>query len=151
MRSGLFTLNQATGVTVIRVSSLYETEPVGPQDQNRFLNCVAEISTSLEPLELLDLCQAIEQANHRVRTIKWGPRTLDLDLLLWGSKIIDEERLGIPHPEMINRGFVLAPLAELAGAAIHPIFNQTINRLVDGLPRRGGIEIIEEGGAWSGF
>lgn len=151
LRSGLASLNEATGVTVIRVSSLYETEPVGPQDQDRFLNCAAEIGTSLTPLELLDLCQTIERDHHRVRTIKWGPRTLDLDLLLWGSRIIDEERLIIPHPEMINREFVLAPLAELAGEAVHPILNQPIERLLAGLPDRGGIEKIEEGGAWSGY
>lgn len=151
LRSGLAALNAATGVKVNRVSSLYQTDPVGPQDQDRFLNCAAEIETSLNPLDLLDLCQAIEHEHHRVRTIKWGPRTLDLDLLLWGTRIVDEERLIIPHPEMINREFVLAPLAELAGEAVHPILNQPIERLLAGLPIRGGIEILEEGGAWSGY
>lgn len=94
-------------------SSLYQSKPVGPQDQPDFINAVAELATELEPLALLDHLQGIEQAHHRQRLRHWGPRTLDLDLLLYGEQYIQHPRLNVPHPEMTHRAFVLLPLKEL--------------------------------------
>lgn len=96
-------------------SRLYRTSPLGPADQPDFLNGVALLDTRLPPLDLLDAFQAIEIAQKRRRgAIRWGPRTLDLDLLLYGTQIIDHGRLRVPHPELAQRSFVVLPLAEIA-------------------------------------
>ncbi|MCS3902176.1 2-amino-4-hydroxy-6-hydroxymethyldihydropteridine diphosphokinase [Methylohalomonas lacus] len=96
-------------------SPLYRSRPVGPQDQPDYLNAVACLETRLAPLDLLDRLQAIEQQQGRRRDgVRWGARTLDLDVLLYGDAIIDSPRLTVPHPEMANRGFVLKPLHDLA-------------------------------------
>ena len=103
------------GGDVTAVSPLYETEPVGgPEDQGAFLNIVVELTTTDSPRELLARCQALEEAAHRVRTVRFGPRTLDADVLLVGDLVVDEPDLVVPHPRMWERRFVLAPLADLA-------------------------------------
>ena len=94
-------------------SSLYRSSPMGPQDQADYLNAVALLVTGLAPESLLDALQAIEQAQGRVRTRHWGPRTLDLDILLYGDEVIDNGRLSVPHPGIAARNFVLYPLAEI--------------------------------------
>lgn len=96
-------------------SSLYRSAPMGPQDQPDYLNAVAQLSTGLEPEALLDKLQGIEQAQGRVRAQHWGPRTLDLDILLYGEDVVATERLKIPHPGIAERSFVLYPLAEING------------------------------------
>lgn len=106
----------------MRLSSLYMSEPMGPQDQPRFINAVAEIRTRLSPEALLDELQAIEQAHGRIRERHWGPRTLDLDLLVYGDEKISTPRLVVPHPGLPERAFVLYPLAELAPALQVPGF-----------------------------
>ncbi len=98
-----------------RVSSLYRSAAVGPGEQPDYLNAVLCLATTLSPLALLDALQAIETAQGRVRTIRWGPRTLDLDILLYGEQSISEPRLRVPHPAMFERNFVLYPLLQLAG------------------------------------
>lgn len=95
-------------------SHLYASRPVGPQDQPDFVNAVAALNTRLSPLALLDQLQALEQRHGRQRKRHWGPRTLDLDLLLYDNARIELPRLRVPHPQMSTRGFVLIPLAELA-------------------------------------
>ncbi|MBB3330859.1 2-amino-4-hydroxy-6-hydroxymethyldihydropteridine diphosphokinase [Halomonas campaniensis] len=95
-------------------SRLYASRPVGPQDQPDFINAVARLETRLSPLALLDQLQALEQRHRRVRRRHWGPRTLDLDLLLFDDRCLTLPRLTVPHPEMTRRAFVLVPLAELA-------------------------------------
>ncbi len=96
-------------------SSLYSSTPMGPQDQPDYINAVAQITTELTPLELLDCTQRIEQEQGRVRKDeRWGPRTLDLDIILYGNEVIDSERLTIPHYGMKEREFVLYPLLEIA-------------------------------------
>jgi 2-amino-4-hydroxy-6-hydroxymethyldihydropteridine diphosphokinase len=95
-------------------SALYASRPVGPQDQPDFINAVAALETRLSPLALLDQLQALEQQHRRRRQRHWGPRTLDLDLLLYANDHIDTPRLRVPHPHMTDRTFVLVPLAELA-------------------------------------
>jgi 2-amino-4-hydroxy-6-hydroxymethyldihydropteridine diphosphokinase len=100
---------------VTAVSPLYETEPVGgPEDQGAFLNVVVELHTTDSPRQLLTRCQALEVAAHRVRTVRFGPRTLDADVLLVGDLTVDEPDLVVPHPRLWERRFVLAPLADLA-------------------------------------
>jgi 2-amino-4-hydroxy-6-hydroxymethyldihydropteridine diphosphokinase len=101
-------------VRVSKVSSLYETEPWGFRDQDRFLNIALEGETDLPPLDLLDFTQGIEQAMKRVKTRVYGPRIIDVDILLYGDVAMDEDRLTIPHPKMKERAFVLIPLKEIA-------------------------------------
>ncbi len=98
-----------------RFSSLYVSAPMGPQNQPDYVNAVAELHTALPALALLDALQDIENAHHRVRGERWGPRTLDLDLLLYSQEVIDLERLKVPHPGIAQRPFVLQPLAEIDG------------------------------------
>ena len=104
----------------VRVSSMYETAAWGVTDQPSFLNAVVRGSTELSPLELLDAMQAIENQLGRVRTQHWGPRAIDIDILLYGSDVIDVPRLKVPHPYMAQRGFVLRPLADLAAGLTLP-------------------------------
>lgn len=99
---------------VLRRSSLYRTPPWGDLDQPDFINAVAELETALAPLELLDALLEIERAAGRVRVRRWGPRVLDLDLLLYGSECINMPQLQLPHPRMHERAFVMLPLAEIA-------------------------------------
>ena len=100
---------------LVTTSSFYASDPLGPPDQPRYVNAVAALDTELAPLELLDALQRIEQEQGRVRKAeRWGPRTLDLDILLFGQRLIDEPRLQVPHYHLHARAFVLYPLAELA-------------------------------------
>jgi 2-amino-4-hydroxy-6-hydroxymethyldihydropteridine diphosphokinase len=113
LRQGVAQLESAGDV--IAISPLYETEPMGgPEDQGAFLNLVVELQTADGPRELLRRCQELENAAHRVRTVRWGPRTLDADVLLVDDLTVDEEDLIVPHPRMWERRFVLQPLADLA-------------------------------------
>lgn len=100
-------------VDVLKISSLYETDPVGFTEQDTFLNMVVHLQTGLSVLELLEVCQSIEGELNRKREIRWGPRTIDLDILLFNHDNIKTERLIIPHPRMHERAFVLVPLLEL--------------------------------------
>ncbi len=100
---------------LLAVSPCYRSAPLGPPDQSDYVNAVAMLETELAPIALLDALQAIERNHGRIREIHWGPRTLDLDLLMYGDRIIDlPPRLRVPHPEMVNRAFVLVPLHDLA-------------------------------------
>lgn len=109
------------GVTMLTVSSIYETAPVGYTDQADFLNLVASIETDLRAHELLELCQKIEQELGRERIIRWGPRTVDLDILLYNNDNIVAENLLVPHPRMQERAFVLIPLLEISPEIAHPV------------------------------
>mgnify|MGYP006101400725 CR=1 FL=1 len=101
-------------------SKLYLSKPLGPQDQDNFINAVVMLTTSLEPLDLLDQLQTIEQSHQRVRSRHWGPRTLDLDLLLFGNQKILNSRLTVPHAEINKRDFVIGPLYELCPELVLP-------------------------------
>ena len=126
-------LNATNGITMNVVSEVYETKPVGYLQQPNFLNCVAEISTSLSPYQLLDVCMLIESELQRKRTIKWGPRTVDLDILFYGDLVMAEDRLTIPHPLLHERGFVLLPMRDIAPDFLHPKLNISIKALCEGL------------------
>lgn len=120
-RCAIDALQQLPNTKVTAVSSLYSSTPMGPQDQPDYINAVVEIKTQLEPLSLLDLTQDIELNQGRVRKDeRWGPRTLDLDLILFGNTVLDSERLTIPHYGMKVREFVLYPLAEIAPSLTLP-------------------------------
>lgn len=109
------------GISVISVSSIYETAPVGYTDQADFLNLVVQIEVSQSAGELLAICQEIEQASGRVREVRWGPRTVDLDILLFNQDHIETEHLIVPHPRMHERAFVLIPLLEIAPLVSNPL------------------------------
>ena len=113
-------LSQHPHLRTIKASTLYSSKPVGPQDQPDFINAVAQLQTQLGPHDLLDVLQSIEQAHHRKRLRHWGERSLDLDLLLYGQSQIHTPRLTVPHALMLERSFVLYPLAELCPERLLP-------------------------------
>ncbi|MCA9070228.1 MAG: 2-amino-4-hydroxy-6-hydroxymethyldihydropteridine diphosphokinase [Planctomycetaceae bacterium] len=119
--SAVAALDASPGIHVAQISSFYRTEPMGENAGEAYLNAVAELETDTAPLELLDRLQEIERQHGRERHTHWGPRTLDLDLLLHGETILDFPRLTLPHPGCWYRRFVLDPLAEIAPDVIHPI------------------------------
>ena len=120
LRAALTFLEDNKDIKVEKASSLYESEPVGPVKQGNFYNMVVEIGTNLAPEALLKTCQLLEQRLKRKKTVRWGPRTIDLDILLYDSLEVNLEELIIPHPEMKNRAFVLVPLLEIAPEAKLP-------------------------------
>ena len=152
-RQAVERLSGVSGITLERVSSFYRTEPVIPESagrkqrgelekQNWFVNAAAEIRTVLSPRDLLKELQHIENSMGRIRTIKGGPRIIDLDLLLYGQEIYEEEGLTVPHPEMHRRLFVLEPLCEIASYLIHPAFGVSMRGLKDRLDDNKTVERI---------
>lgn len=130
LKSAVERLDQVTDIHVQQVSSMYETKPVGYVDQPDFLNVCLHIKTSLSPEVLLQQCLDIEKELHRVRKVRWGPRTIDIDVLLYGDQIIESEQLIVPHPRMTERAFVMIPLNEIASHVIEPRSKKTIQSLV---------------------
>ena len=122
------------GVRVLRVSPVYETEPVESTGQRWFLNLVVEAETELFPLQLLTRLQQIERDLGRVRTVAKGPRTIDIDILLYAQAVVRRPDLEIPHPRMAERRFVLAPLADLAPDLRHPVTRKPVRALLEAAP-----------------
>lgn len=131
----LLALRGTEGVSGISVSSIVETDPVGPGKQEKYLNQVWRVTTSLSARALLDRLLAIERDLGRVRVPgeKWGPRTIDLDVLLYGDAVIDEPGLVVPHPRMHERKFVLEPLAQIAPDAVHPVLKKSVREMLKAL------------------
>ena len=133
LATALAMLNEHQGVSVLRLSKMVQTAPVGgPDGQGDYLNGVAEIEMSLSPMELLSVLQDIERkfGRDRLSEERWGERTCDLDILLIGDLVMDTPELTIPHPRMHDRKFVLGPLNEIAAEAVHPVLNKTISTLL---------------------
>lgn len=134
VRRALRELAALTDSRLVRHSPLYRSAPIGPQDQDDFINAVALVETNLPPSSLLQALQALEQQHRRIRERHWGPRTLDLDILTYGDLIIDQPDLKIPHPHMTSRAFVLRPLLDIAPTQTLP----DGRRLADLLPNVAG-------------
>lgn len=124
-----------------KLSSIYETEPMEYKDQEWFLNMAAEITTRLKPHDLLKQLQQIEKNLGRIREIRYGPRAMDLDILLYGDTVMQGKDLIIPHFKMCERAFVLVPLCEIASGIIHPIFKKNIKTLLNQLPNNYAIRL----------
>ena len=131
--NGIRGLNKTKGCRIEAVSDYLVTEPYGVTDQDEFLNGVLKMRTLLSPEELLVRLHELEQEANRERIIHWGPRTLDLDILFYDQEIIDTADLHVPHPDMQNREFVLAPMNQIAPYLRHPVLNQTISQLLNTL------------------
>jgi 2-amino-4-hydroxy-6-hydroxymethyldihydropteridine diphosphokinase len=121
-------------VRVLRNSRIYETEPVDYKDQAWFLNQVVEAETALFPMQLLTRIGRVEHELRRVRTVRNGPRTIDIDILFYAAAIVNTLRLEIPHPRMADRRFVLAPLAELAPDLRHPLTHRSVRQMLESAP-----------------
>jgi 2-amino-4-hydroxy-6-hydroxymethyldihydropteridine diphosphokinase len=126
-------LLEAPGLHVMRVSPVYETDPQEFKNQPWFLNLVAEIQSTLFPMQLLTRVRKIERKLGRKRTIDKGPRSIDIDILLYGESVIDSEDLVVPHPRMTERRFVLQPLADLAPDLRHPVLQRSVKELLAGV------------------
>ena len=128
----------------LKISSLYETEPVGYKAQDLFLNCAASMETGLKPEDLLNFFQSIEKISGKIITIKNGPRTIDLDILFYGNKIIKTKSLTVPHPRLHKRLFVLEPLNELCPELVHPKLKKSIGYLRNNVKSKEAVRILKK-------
>jgi 2-amino-4-hydroxy-6-hydroxymethyldihydropteridine diphosphokinase len=124
----------ANDVRMLHISRIYETEPVGYKDQAWFLNQVVEAETALFPMQLLTRIGHVERELGRVRTLRNGPRTIDIDILFYGAAVVETTRLQIPHPRIAERRFVLEPLAELAPNLRHPVTQCSVRQMLESAP-----------------
>ncbi|MCD6377960.1 MAG: 2-amino-4-hydroxy-6-hydroxymethyldihydropteridine diphosphokinase [Planctomycetes bacterium] len=135
-------LDDYEGISVRRISQLIETEPEGgPAEQGKFLNGAAVLFTDLTAEELLDVLHEVEaqMGRHRESEKRWGPRTCDLDLLLFDDLVIESDKLTVPHPRMHKREFVLRPLAQIAGDVVHPVLHKSISELLADLEQQDDV------------
>jgi len=131
----------ASEISILKLSSVYETPPWGVTEQPRFFNQVVKGTTSLPPHALLDFLKKIERRMGRVETVRFGPRVIDLDILLYGERIINTPRLQIPHPRMYERAFVLVPLAEIEPSLVIPGQQKTVAALLNNLDQSGILKV----------
>ena len=133
IKDALIALNSTQDVKVVALSSLYQSKPIDDSKQPDYINAICQVDTHLTALELLYVCQGIETKQHRVREKKWGARTIDLDIILYGVQVVASKQLIIPHPEMMNRPFVLIPLSELESDLKVPVLGplQALIDLID--------------------
>jgi 2-amino-4-hydroxy-6-hydroxymethyldihydropteridine diphosphokinase len=143
LKQAIQLLDDKETIQIRKKSSIYQTAPVGYTEQDDFLNMVLEIATGLSAEKLLDRCQEIENELGRKRVIRFGPRTIDLDILVYNEENIKTDRLMVPHPRMSKRGFVLVPLNEIAPDLRLPGTGNTINELLNNLPEQDKKDIIK--------
>ncbi|MDY0410021.1 2-amino-4-hydroxy-6-hydroxymethyldihydropteridine diphosphokinase [Virgibacillus soli] len=136
LKQAIQLLDDQENITIIQKSSVYETAPVGYTEQADFLNLVLEVETSLPPHDLLDVCQAIENKLGRKRVIRFGPRTIDLDILEYNNENIQTDRLTVPHPRIHERAFVLVPLDEISPGLKLPTWEKPVNELLRAIPKK---------------
>ena len=137
-RGGIAVLTRTGSTRLVDQSFIYRTEPVDYLDQDWFVNCVAKIETDLDPLSLLNVLKSIERAAGRVKdTIRFGPRILDLDIILYDNLVMDTPPLTVPHPRMHKRRFVLKPLCDIDPNIIHPVLHRTMESLLEDLDEKG--------------
>ncbi|WP_299093018.1 2-amino-4-hydroxy-6-hydroxymethyldihydropteridine diphosphokinase [uncultured Metabacillus sp.] len=144
LKKAIQTLHFHPSIIVENISSIYETDPIGFTDQDEFLNMVIKINTDLSALELLNVLQDIEKSHNRKREVKWGPRTLDLDILLYNHENIETEQLIVPHPRMHERAFVLIPLSELDKNIRIPSRKESLSTIIDQLQDKEGVRIWKQ-------
>jgi 2-amino-4-hydroxy-6-hydroxymethyldihydropteridine diphosphokinase len=133
IREAIRRIEQSKEIKISRASSVYETQPAEYKDQPWFLNMVLELEISLEPLNLLELLLETEGQMGRRRTRRYGPRNIDLDLLLYDNLVLNSDMLTLPHPRMHERRFVLVPLAEIAPQVVHPLLKKNVKKLLEDL------------------
>jgi len=141
-KNALTLIDNLPSTKIIKCSKFYKTKPYGEINQDYFINGVCEIKTKLHPIKLLLFLLNIEGRLKRERKKKWGPRTIDLDIIFYQDKVINLPYLFIPHPDMHKRGFVLVPLAEIAPDFVHPIFKKTISELLEDLKKKRDLGIL---------
>jgi 2-amino-4-hydroxy-6-hydroxymethyldihydropteridine diphosphokinase len=141
LRTALEMLAQTAGISITAVSAIYETAPVGGPEQDPYLNACAALVTKLTPTRLLLMMLDIEKKMGRVRKVRWGPRIIDLDLLLYGEIMMNTPLLELPHPRMSERDFVLIPLADIAPNQIIPGLNQTVALILAGRPMNEEVKL----------
>ena len=129
LAAALRALDAREGVGLVTVSQCYETEPIGVIDQPPFFNMAAAVETALDPLELLDVVKAVEVEAGRAPGAAWGPRILDIDIILWGERVVESPPLRVPHREFRHRAFVLTPLAEIAPETVDPVSGRSVRDL----------------------
>lgn len=137
-------ISQFSHIRITKRSSLYRTEPVGLREQEWFVNGVIEIKTKYTATTLLKVLQQMENDMGRIRKERWGPRTIDLDILFYGQEVIKEKDLSVPHPELHKRRFVLIPMYEIAPYVIHPAFGISIKGLLSRLQDESRVEVLFE-------
>jgi len=139
LKAAVTALSALPETSLTAISGLYETAPVGgPDNQGPFLNAAAAIETALPPARLLSALHTIEASRDRERRVRWGPRTLDLDILVYGAQVSDAPELTLPHPRMHERRFVLVPVADIAADLIHPSLGRSMAALLAALPAEDG-------------
>jgi 2-amino-4-hydroxy-6-hydroxymethyldihydropteridine diphosphokinase len=143
LRSAVEAIRKLDGVELLGASSVYETEPVGPKEQPVFYNMAVTVRTSLDPDALFRSVKSIEKDLGRKETIRWGPREIDIDLLYFGSAVISRPDFHVPHQEIVNRNFVLVPLAELDDSFVDPLRQRTIKSLLAASPDRSAVKKLD--------
>ena len=144
LKGAIRKIKESHEIAVRKVSSVYETQPVGYENQGWFLNLVLEAETTFDPFPLLERLLAIEGQMGRKREEKWGPRKIDIDILLYDNRIVNSYRLTIPHPRMHQRRFVLIPLTQIAPKLLHPLLKKSLEELLESCEDKSIIKLYPE-------